>query len=217
MTTTIKKTPIIHAVVGLRRMADGIVAPMLDSSVKGLLANAGIYTKTPIDLTAYGSAITAYEGSIPAALDGSKTAVAQKNKFKEAAIRMYTQLAHYVEANCNDELATFLLSGFQAKPTTKTLTPPASDSIRKIEHGANTGQLVVTLMAIKGAKTYVLRYGVNPASGSPTSWTDLVVTSVRPATTIFGLTPGTVYAFQVQTLLKAGYTDWSDPVTMMCT
>jgi hypothetical protein len=216
MTTTVKKTP-IHAVVGLMRMADGVVAPMLDSSLKGLLANAAIYTKTPIDLTAYGNAITAYKDSIPAALDGSKTAVAQKNKLKEAAIRMYTQLAHYVEANCNDDMATFLLSGFQAKPTTKTSTPPASDSIRKIEHGANTGQLVVTLMAVKGAKSYVLRYGVNPLSGTPGTWTDFVITSVRPATTISGLTPGTVYAFRVQALLKTGYTDWSEPLTMMCT
>jgi hypothetical protein len=198
-------------------MADGVVAPMLDSSQKGLLANAGIYTKPPIDLTAYGNAITAYKDSIPAAIDGSKTAVAQKEKLKEAAIRMYTQLAHYAENNCNDDMATFLLSGFQAKATIKTLTPPTTDSIRKIEHGPNTGQLVVTLLAVKRAKNYVLRYGVNPANGSPTTWTDLTVTSVRPATTISGLTPGTVYAFQVQALLKSGYTDWSDPVTMMCT
>ena len=56
---------------------------MLDSSLKGLLANAGIYTKPPFDLTTYGNAITAYEGSIPAALDGSKTAVAQKEKLKD--------------------------------------------------------------------------------------------------------------------------------------
>jgi len=45
-------------------------------------------------LTAYGAAISAYEGSIPAALDGSKTAVALKNKLRHAAIKMYSQLAH---------------------------------------------------------------------------------------------------------------------------
>ena len=26
---------------------------------------------------------------------------------------MYEELAHYVESNCNDDMATFLLSGFQ--------------------------------------------------------------------------------------------------------
>jgi hypothetical protein len=216
MTTTVKKVP-IHAVVGLRRMADGIAAPMLDSSLKGLLANAGIYTKPPVDLTTYGNNITAYKDSIPAAIDGSKTAVAQRNKLKEAAIKNYTELAHYVEANCNDDMVTFLLSGFQPKPTARTSTAPASDSIRKIEHGPNAGQLVVTLMAVKGAKSYVLRYGASPLSATPGTWTDLTITSVRPATTISGLTPGTVYAFRVQALLKPGYTDWSDPLTMMCT
>ena len=43
------------------------------------------------------------------------------------------------------------------------------------------------------------------------------VASVRPSTTIAGLTPGTTYAFQVRALTKNGYTDWSDSVTIICT
>ena len=34
---------------------------------------------------------------------------------------------------------------------------------------------------------------------------------------ITGLTPGTVYNIQVRAVTKAGYTDWSDPVTRICT
>jgi len=98
MTTTVKKHP-IHALLGLTKMTDGVVAPILDASLKGLQTNATIYNKPPVDLTNYGNAISAYEGSIPAALDGSKTAVAQKKKLREVAIKMYRQFAHYVEAN----------------------------------------------------------------------------------------------------------------------
>src|SRR5947209_3773072 len=63
--------------------------------------------------------INEYKASIPAALDGSRTAVAQKDKLRSAVIKMYKQLAHYVEAACNEDMATFMLSGFQPKPDKK--------------------------------------------------------------------------------------------------
>jgi len=63
--------------------------------------------------------IDGYLAAVPVALDGSRTAIAHKNKLRNAAIRMYGELAHYVEANCNDDMATFLLSGFQPAATTK--------------------------------------------------------------------------------------------------
>jgi hypothetical protein len=217
MTTIVKKTP-IHALHGLTKMLDGVVTPLLDSSLKGLLANPVIYAKPPVDLATYGTGISSYEASIPAALDGGKTAVAQKNKLRHAAIKMYDLLAHYVELNCNDDMATFLLSGFQAKPSTKNLTPPVSDSIRKVKQGAKSGEVDVTLLRFKGAASYELHWAPVPPGGAPTVWVSQPVTSIRPATTISALTPGTTYAFQVRALLKkGGYTDWSDSVTIMCT
>ena len=35
--------------------------------------------------------------------------------------------------------------------------------------------------------------------------------------TVTGLKPGTTYAFQVWSLDKSGFSDWSDSVTLMCT
>src|SRR5437867_1978345 len=103
-------------------MPDENVKPFLHGSLKGLSDNAAIFPKPPVELAAYQAAIEAYEAAIPAALDGSKTAAAQKNKLRDAAIRMYIELAHYVEANFNDDPATFLLSGFQ--PVSSVKAPP---------------------------------------------------------------------------------------------
>ena len=58
------------------------------SSSKGLTENAMIFPKPPIALADHQAATDAYEASIPAALDGSKTAVASKNKLLRAAMRM---------------------------------------------------------------------------------------------------------------------------------
>jgi hypothetical protein len=206
----------IRPFLGVKALKDGALTPILDSSVKGLIANAIIYNRLPVDLPSYQQSVAAYESSIPATLDGSKTAVAQKKKLRSAAIKMYSQIAHYVAANCNDDMATFLLSGFQAVSTTRTRTPPASDSIRKVEHGANSGQIAVTLMKDTGAASHGLRWAPVAPGGTPNAWISQPVVGIRTPTTISGLTPGTVYAFQARALTKTGFTDWSDFVTLMC-
>ena len=156
-------------------------------------------------------------GSVAAAVDGGKTAIAQKNKTRDAAVKIYTQLAHYVEANCNDDMPTFLLSGFTAKPATKSAPQPlAVPGLTSLLEGANSGQLKVKIASVLAALSYVLRFGAVPAGATaPATWTEQVVTSTK-AFTISGLTPGTVYAFQVRALGRLGYTDWCDSVTRMC-
>ena len=199
-------------------MADGIVVPLLKGSLKGLTANSNIFNKLPVDLAAYSAAIDAYEASIPPAMDGSKTAIEQKKKLRNAVLKMYSLLAHYVETNCNDELATFLLSGFQAKQsTTRNLAAPATESIRRVEPGANSGQVKVKLMRNKAAASYDLRWAPVPPGAAPISWINQPVKLIKTATTISGLTPGVAYAFQARALLNDGYSDWSDSVTMICT
>jgi hypothetical protein len=217
-TTSQVKPKKIRAIVGLDKMPDGNVTPLLDGSLKGLTAHADAYPHPPVDLATYGTGITAYEGAIPAALDGSKTAVAQKNKLKRAAVKMYGLNAKYVETNCNDDMATFLLSGFQPAATTKTPPQPLpTPVIKSLVLGATTGQLKITIAPVPKAASYVIRYGVVPAGGgTPATWSELALASKKPV--IFNnLTPGTVYSFQVKALGLLGYTDWSDAANRMVT
>lgn len=221
-----KKNPPIYILGGLKQMTDGVLGQILDATLKGLTANAAAYPKPPIDLTTYGNSISAYESAIPAALDGSKTAKAQKNKLKTAAIKQYEQQGKYVEAACNDDMATFLLSGFQPKTTTRSNTPPASNSIRKLERSPSSGEIDATLMRVTTAASYELRFAPVPApaagspgtpAAAPTTWTVQAVATVKAPVKITNLTPGTTYAFQARALLKTGdYTPWSDSVTLMC-
>jgi len=216
MTVTILHPTPIKALLGLTRLKDGDVTPLLDASLAGLEANATIYTKPPVDLATYGAGINAYKSLIPAAADGGKTAIATKNKARRAAIKMYTLNAHYVEATCNDDLQTFLLSGYKPKPSTKTLTTPVSDSFRKVDRGKLSGTAVLTLMRDPKASSYTVRYGQMVQGAAPATWITLAVSGVRPPTTITGLTPGTTYAFQVRSLLPNNtFSDWSDSVTLM--
>ena len=53
----------------------------------------------------------------------------------EVVVKLLVQLAHWVEANCKEDMTIFLTSGFQAAASTKAKTPPLSESIRKVVHG----------------------------------------------------------------------------------
>ena len=216
MTTTVKKPP-IHAIGGLNKLSDGVLSPYLDATVKGLTANATVYPKPPIDLATYGNAVSAYDASITAALEGGKTVIAQKNKLKKAVIKLYDQQARYVEANCNEDMPTFLSSGFQARSTTKNPTTTANDAIRSVKRGSLSGQMIISLMKVSGAVSYQVRYSATPPGGTAGPWTIQSVPAVKPPTKLTGLTPGSMYSFQACALLKTGaFTNWSDSVTLMC-
>src|SRR5438093_13606431 len=176
-----KKPKKIRALVGLDKLAEATIKDLLAGSVKGLTEHATVFPKPPIALANYQAAIDAYEASIPAALDGSKTAVAHKNKLLHAAMRMYVELAHYVEANCNDDPATFLLSGFQPASSTKTPPQPLDQPTVTVEPGAVPGQMKIKIWSFRKALSYQLHYAPVPCGGGPTAaWTHELLTSTKP-------------------------------------
>ena len=114
-------------------------------------------------------------------------------------------------------MPTFLKSGFQPISTIRTPTAPLSESIRKIAPGKNSGQLEVTLVSQQDALSYQLRWATVGTSGTPGNWTEQPVGNAKSPALVIGLTPGTAYAFQVRAVTNAGYTDWSESVTRICT
>ena len=181
----------------------------------GITTNTADYPNPPVDMATLKAALDTYSSTITAALDGGSKAIAERNDQGEVVIKVLRQLAHYVEAACKDDVPTFLKSGFQPVVIQRAAAPLLSQFIRKIEQGANSGQLLVTIAAVPGALTYEVRWAPLGAGGVPGTWTTLPVAKTRPATSVTGLTPGTAYAFQVRSFSQSGYSDWSDSVTRM--
>jgi hypothetical protein len=170
----------------------------------------------PVDLAALKTAIDTFAALIAQALDGSKKVIAEKKKQREVVIKMVRLLGRYVEVTSNGDMAVFQTSGFQPASTTKTTSQPLSEKIRKIDHGANSGQIIVWVRTVAKASSYEIRYAA--ANGpTPTQWTSVGVPKVKTPATISGLTPGTTYNFQARALTKAGYTDYSDSISFICT
>jgi hypothetical protein len=217
MTRKTKPRP-IKAVFGFSKLAP------VDLLARGNAVLAGVYADPtwanltpPIDKATFKAAVDSYSSLSTEALDGSKKAIAARNHQGEVIIKMLRQLAHWVEATCNEDVKTFLASGFQAVSTTPTKAAPLTESIRKIEPGPNTGQILIVLKALAAALAYELRWSAAVANGTPATWTSQHIGLTRPPTIITGLTPGTSYVFQVRAITKTSTTDWSDPITRICT
>jgi hypothetical protein len=91
-----------------------------------------------------------------------------------------------------------------------------SQFIRKIDQGTNSGQLLVTIVAVPGASSYELRWAPLGTDGTPGPWTNQLLNKTRPPMSITALTPGTTYVFRVRSFSDSGFSDWSDSVTRMC-
>jgi hypothetical protein len=210
----LKNSPItIKAKLGLSKKQARIVLERANAVLAGIYSDPDDFGKPPVDQALFKSNLDLLSTKITSALDGGKQAIAERDHQTAVVIKMMHQLAHHAEANCKDEMATFLKSGFQAAATVKVKSQPLSQFIRNIVEGPNPGQLLVTLIAVAKASSYELRRSPIGADGVPGSWVSQIVAKARPAVLVTGLTPGTTYAFQVRSLVNAVYSEWSDSVT----
>jgi len=210
------KVPKIKPVEGYSRMPDAEVINRALAIYTGLNGSTH-FTNLPVSLTDFKAGIDSVSALMAEALDGSRKVVAEKNKQMHALIKMMRALGRYVELNCNDDIAIFKSSGFEpvsgTRPTPATLT----EKIRSVAHGSVSGQIVVRLKAVAKAGSYEFRYRASANGGLPNPWLTKQFTTVKAAITLDSLTPGTIYAFDARALVGTQWTDWSDPVTFMCT
>jgi len=211
------KGPKVKPLEGYGSMSDADVVARGRAAETGLTGNSN-FQNLPVDLAALKTDIDSFSALIAEAMDGSKKVIAQKHKQREVVIQKLRILGRYVEVNCNGDMAVFTSSGFQAASTTKVPPSPLPlPVIRSVDHGTFSGEIVVQIQALPRALSYEIRYGAQVNGGPPSSWMSTVVTRVKPPVGIQGLTPGTIYAFEVRALGKLGYTDWTDSATCMCT
>ena len=214
MTTThnVKK---IKAYLGFQKTSDGDLLKVLNA-VHDSMSNNPAYANPPVAMADFKTAIDTFSMLVFDAEDGGKKAINAKRKQRSVVVKMVTLLGHYVEATCNDDLATFNSSGFTASSNTKTPPQPLAQAVIKyVDRGPNTGSIVVKPDTQKGAVSYEARYTAAPAAGATPNWASVIQIGSKEFT-ITGLTPGTAYQFQVRALGRLGYSDWSEPVTFIC-
>lgn len=207
---------IIKPVMGFVHLGDGELLSRLNAVHDGMFNNP-FYPNPPVDMASFKAAIDAYSSASAATLDGGKSATVARDKLRSDVIIKLRLLGHYVESACNNDMPTFVSSGFVPGSTARTPPQPvAVPFIVRVDQG-NTGQLVVQLRAVANARIYELRYAPVSHSGTGTTWTTITLPSTKPPTAIGELTPGVIYTFQVRAFGRLGFSDWSHLVERMCT
>jgi len=173
------------------------------------------YPTPTVELPVFKVKIDSYAAAIGEALDGGKKAKAERARLRREATNLYESLGHYVQANCNDDLATFMSSGFSAVSYVRSSAQPlSSPKVRTLDQGTS-GEMLVGIGATAKARSHELRYAALGPDGIPGPWTTMSLVAVKSKISIAGLKPGTIYAFQVRALGSLGFTDWSDSTTRM--
>lgn len=215
MATTQPKS--IKALDGFSGVKDTDVAARAAAALTGLTGNSN-FPNPPVDLTVFKTSIDLFNSLIAdATANGGKKAIADKNHQRVTVIQETRLLARYVENASNGNISVFQTSGFQAAVTTKVKNQPLSEKIRKIQHGANSGQVILWVNTVRGALSYEIRYGASVSGAAPASWTTQAAPMVKSPVVLTGLTVGTTYQFQARAMLKTGWSDYSDAVTFTCT
>jgi hypothetical protein len=207
---------IIKPVMGFVQLGDGELLSRLNAVHDGMFNNP-FYPDPPVDMARFKAAIDAYTAASAATLDGGKSATVERDKRRSDVIIMLRRLGHYVESACNNDMTTFVSSGFVPSSTARTPPQPvAVPLIIRVDQG-NTCQLVVQLQAVANVRIYELRYAPVSHDGTGITSTTMTLPSTKPPTAIGGLTPGVIYTFQVRAFGRLGFSDWSPLVDRMCT
>ena len=155
MSNTKKKR--LRVSLAVLRSTDTSVVARGQAVVAGMTGNPD-YSNPPIDPAALKAALEVFSIAIVNAMDGGRKAIIARRDAREAVIRMLRALAHYVESACNDNMKTFLSSGFEPLIIVKSAPQPLSGtSIRRIAYGVS-GQLLVRVNSVPQAWSYELRY-----------------------------------------------------------
>ena len=215
-TTTTKKPASLKAVTSFGKLDPNALANMAHHIAKGVGGSPVYFPNPPIDPAALDASANTLSQAILAAMDGGKTAKAVVHKQRKLIIQDLNLLAVFVQNVSNDDPVIFAASGFTAKKTGKSAPQPvAVPSFRYLDFGMNSGQIVAAVKSVAGGKSYFIRYAAMNGT-TPGPWTTIPAVSIQKAITISGLTPTTMYGFQVQALGVLGYSDWSTTETIVC-
>jgi hypothetical protein len=184
--------------------------------VLALTGNAR-FPNPPLTMAMVESLLATFQAAISDTMgpnQGSKKAMALRDSLRAQVISALKQVAGYVQENANGDFSD---TGFETYSTTarKTGQLVTTPTFRKLYRGTKSGEIMVLINAVPYARGYQVQYAALK-DGVPGPWTVIDVMSVKSAANISGLTPATVYAFQVQAIGTVNRSDWSDFQTIIC-
>src|SRR5438876_3767553 len=106
--------PVARVRLGFRNATDEQIVAMAEAVLGGMTDNAS-FPRPPVELGALRAALDEFKDAITAQRQGGTIATVVKYQKRRDVMQLVRKMAHYVEENCDDDLAVLLSSGFPAK------------------------------------------------------------------------------------------------------
>ncbi|SEN84167.1 Fibronectin type III domain-containing protein [bacterium A37T11] len=146
---------------------------------------------------------------------GSPFDTSLKNDSRDALLLVLKRLAFYVNVTANGSLPILLSSGFRLAATQVSAVVPTIPERLKLRDGRQSGQMIFTFDAVKGATLYEYQYAEASETGGEVEWGNRLTTSSSTQNLLAPLTPGRTYLVRVRAMNGAGIGDWSEPVSLI--
>ena len=156
--------PHLQVRLGFRNSTDQQLVVIAASVLAGMKDNKN-FPDPPVPLSSVETALGEFTRAIAVQGEGGPAATADKRNKRDALMVLLRRLAHYVEANCRNDLSILLSSGFMARNPSRTRTPLLVPAITAIGHGRTT-QLLLRVRAIANARCYEVSAAAHAANGS---------------------------------------------------
>ncbi|QQS30151.1 MAG: fibronectin type III domain-containing protein [Sphingobacteriales bacterium] len=193
--------------------ADSLLITFVQALLAALTGNPNFATPSPT-LAAITTLLNNFETAYANAAGGGKTLTAIKNQERASLIEGLRLLASYVEDNSANNEAIMLSSGFDiyGGPLNPRPLPEIPQNLR-LSDGPLSGSVIAKVNKVEFAVVYELRY-TEDDFGPDARWVQLSA-STSTNMLISGLTPSKNIWVQVRSVNSKGYSEWSDPATIM--
>ena len=168
------KTPRITS--GFSNLSDANFENKAEAINSSMTGNVNFPATTPA-MSVVTAAVQSYSVALIAAQGRDKNAVAIKNQKRNELNTFLVQLANSVMATANGDRAMLVSSGFDLVKDSESIPLPKPDNVQ-VADGVNAGELVVSVSQVKGAKSYVHQYTVDPVTPD-SDWTQIFTTTSK--------------------------------------
>jgi len=147
-----------------------------DEIYASMLGNENFPTPIP-ELTVINGLITALGEAMAAAKDRDRNAVVLKNNIRQDLTNALVQLSSSVTTTANGDKTKLISSGYDLAKPGESIPIKKPKSII-LTDGRNSGELVVKIPRVKGAKSYGAQYTTDPLTAA-SEWRKLMTTTTK--------------------------------------
>lgn len=179
--------------LGFSQYSDSNFLVQAQSIEVALTGNTYFPTTSP-GLATVQTKINTYSDALSAAKDRSKNNIAAKNAARVDLTNTLVSLGMDLMKTANGDVQALISTAYPLSKQRQPLPPVGKPQVMRMEDGVNSGELLVIIASLLGARTFLYQYTQDPLTAD-SQWQSQNATTVKLLLT--GLEPGKRYWIRV--------------------